>query len=142
MFEKRQVRVAAGLLYGGTYGILLGGLHFRLYWSERAGIAEPDMVMVLVEHLMAGLVSGVVFGIVFGLKPRALSAWAGSLGLGLLGVYASQPILRPLLASSPKTLDWAGPALCQVFPYVGMFLGPALERWVRSSDEEPPGGDR
>lgn len=137
MFEKRQVRVAAGLLYGGTYGILLGGLYFALHFAQRKGYTEPEMVRIQVQHLMVGMMGGVLFGLIFGWKPRSLSAWIGSLGLGLLGTYGCFPVLRSVFRLEEPALSYAGALVAVASPFLGIGLGPLLERWVRSGEAKP-----
>lgn len=135
MFEKRQLRVAAALLYGGTYGILLGGVRFNLVWAGRPGLTEPDQVWILALHLMAGMASGVVFGLIFGWKPRKLAAWIGSLLMGVAGVYFSRPLVMAL-THDPVLSDRASIALIEACPYLGMALGPKVGKWLAESGEK------
>ncbi|MBI5707802.1 MAG: hypothetical protein HZC36_12530 [Armatimonadetes bacterium] len=133
MFEKRQLRVAAALLYGGTYGILLGGVRFNLVWAGRTGLSEPDQVWILTLHLMAGMASGVVFGLIFGWKPRKLAAWVGSLLMGVVGVYVSRPVVMAL-TRDPVLADRASIAIIEAFPYLGMWLGPKVGEWLAEKE--------
>ena len=145
MFEKRQIRVAAGFLYGGTYGILLGALYYSRYWAPRPGFTESEQVWICVQHLMVGMVSGVVFGLILGIRPRAWASWIGSLGFGLLGVYAIHPLLETLIGplaplSQPETksthfaiIDWTSVGMAELMPYVGIFVGPLLWEWIKKA---------
>jgi hypothetical protein len=135
MFEKRQVRVAAGILYGGTYGVLLGGLYFSRYWANRQ-ITDYELIRIEVLHLMVGMVSGTVFGLIFGYSPRTVSSWLGSLGFGVLGVFVTWPLSAAVLGTEGVLHEWTAVGLLELFPYAGIYGGPILERLLKASLKE------
>jgi hypothetical protein len=122
-FGGPSVRLAGGLLYGGTAGLLLMAWYYSRVWAPQSQIGEIEQLTLLLRHIMAGLAYGAVFGVVFASRPRSLGAWLGTGLFGVAGVFVSS-LLSSML---PDSLGLAGAALAlavfALFPIVGAIAG-------------------
>lgn len=124
LFSGPAPRLAAGLLIGGTAGVLLASLFYSREWAPRPGLSERQQLMAMLLHLMVGLVYGMSMGSLLTMAVRRRGAWIGALFFGVLGVYAA-PVLGGLVAG-PESQDPVRIAVAAAFPALGAILG----RWI------------
>ncbi len=127
MFSGPSVRIAGGLLYGGTAGLLLGALAYRLRWAGDASLTEPQHLWMLLMHLMVGLAYGSVFGLVFWAKSRPLLAWVATALFGPCAVLFAHPLASLLSGPGPQA-DSVAIAVMGAGPVAGWAAGSLAAR--------------
>jgi hypothetical protein len=90
MFQGRAVRVAAGLLVGGTIGVLLAVWLFESIWAQIVGLDERASLYLLLKHMCAGVGFGMIAGVAAAWAVRPF--WTA--GVGFVGGVAAAPLAR------------------------------------------------
>jgi hypothetical protein len=117
------VRIAAGLLFGGTAGLLLAALYYSRSWAPLPGLTEHAQLTILLTHIMVGFLYGALTGPIYALWLRKKGAWVGLVAFGVLGVYAGPLLGSPLAGALRVEPETAGLIVAGAFPIVGALIG-------------------